>query len=523
MSSAELEKIVKLESNVASGKVLDEEQLILYSSKNSVEKAIADIGQLKDQLEEVSAQERALAQASKVVAAVETNKTEEVSTETFSIEQSSTSTQYETAEEPKTLLGQTSLGGFDVALEGSLRSAGTYLNDELSPQAEFMRGFSYSQMADLVDSLAHDMSIGNNNLSFASLSGAVDKLQQVSSPVPQQSPVPAPVEEEEVEEVALEEEVVEQPVEVQVEVSVPVVQEVERKEQARRPPARERGPPRVNTQPTDGAQAEPKEKERRERTPRERVRKPVAGAATTEHPPEHQTGKRDFGAHVPKPAHDAVAEEHAARHAHHPDGKESTGAAASSDEKRKRGPRARKPREPREGGEASAATAAPAAPQTHEAPVTHKPVAHSAAPTPSGPPAKVWGGDNKIKSTHAPAPVVDAARSAHKPSAGPTSEHAAPSREHAPRGPRPVVKSAGGAAPSSGDRFRSSSSGAPRPPRPPRDPAAVGASGDASSGPPPARRPQTSSGAPRPPRPSGPPAKRKPQAPRPPKPVAATA
>jgi hypothetical protein len=177
-----------LESSVASGKALDEEQLILYSSKNSVEKAIADIGQLKEQLEEVSVQELALAEASKVVVAVETstdiNTTEEVSTETFAVEQSSISTQYETAEEPKvqvieapspiqtsvpvvdiaslensvkkllkvfhvvmkytattghrlpsnvdyfgqTLLGQTSLGGFDVALEGSLRSAGTYLN-----------------------------------------------------------------------------------------------------------------------------------------------------------------------------------------------------------------------------------------------------------------------------------------------------------------------------------------------------------------------------------------------------------
>ncbi len=51
-----LEKIVKLEVNIATGKNLDEEQLILYSSKSSVEKAIADIGALKTQLEEIAAQ-----------------------------------------------------------------------------------------------------------------------------------------------------------------------------------------------------------------------------------------------------------------------------------------------------------------------------------------------------------------------------------------------------------------------------------------------------------------------------------
>ncbi len=58
MSTAELrlEKIAKLEVSLATGKSLDEEQLILYSSKSNVEKAIADIGALKTQLEELALQ-----------------------------------------------------------------------------------------------------------------------------------------------------------------------------------------------------------------------------------------------------------------------------------------------------------------------------------------------------------------------------------------------------------------------------------------------------------------------------------
>lgn len=41
---------------MSSGKTLDEEQLVLYSSKGSVEKLLADISALKDQMEELSMQ-----------------------------------------------------------------------------------------------------------------------------------------------------------------------------------------------------------------------------------------------------------------------------------------------------------------------------------------------------------------------------------------------------------------------------------------------------------------------------------
>lgn len=52
-----MEKIVKIEQQLASGKALDQEQLALLNSKKSVEKALADVAALKAQLEEVAKQQ----------------------------------------------------------------------------------------------------------------------------------------------------------------------------------------------------------------------------------------------------------------------------------------------------------------------------------------------------------------------------------------------------------------------------------------------------------------------------------
>ena len=49
-----MEKIVKFELQLASGKLLDEEQLALVHSKKSVEKSLTDIAAIKAQLEEVA-------------------------------------------------------------------------------------------------------------------------------------------------------------------------------------------------------------------------------------------------------------------------------------------------------------------------------------------------------------------------------------------------------------------------------------------------------------------------------------
>ena len=56
LSIFRLEKIVKIGESLSSGKTLDEEQLVLYSSKGSVEKLLADITALKEQMEELSLQ-----------------------------------------------------------------------------------------------------------------------------------------------------------------------------------------------------------------------------------------------------------------------------------------------------------------------------------------------------------------------------------------------------------------------------------------------------------------------------------
>jgi len=57
----------------------------------------------------------------------------------------------------KTLLGQTSICGFEETLINSTRSAGFYLDDRLSTSYEAIRGLTYSQMSDLVDFHAAEM------------------------------------------------------------------------------------------------------------------------------------------------------------------------------------------------------------------------------------------------------------------------------------------------------------------------------------------------------------------------------
>lgn len=54
LSHYRLEKITKAETQLAQGKVLDEEQKILLSSKKAIEKSVAEILNIKQQLEEVA-------------------------------------------------------------------------------------------------------------------------------------------------------------------------------------------------------------------------------------------------------------------------------------------------------------------------------------------------------------------------------------------------------------------------------------------------------------------------------------
>ena len=52
-----LEKIAKAEVQLAQGKLLDEEQRVLLSNKKAIEKSVAELLNIKQQLEEVAKQE----------------------------------------------------------------------------------------------------------------------------------------------------------------------------------------------------------------------------------------------------------------------------------------------------------------------------------------------------------------------------------------------------------------------------------------------------------------------------------
>lgn len=53
-----MERILKIESQILAGKPLDEEQKIMYTTKSSVEKSLADLSGIQSALEEVAKEER---------------------------------------------------------------------------------------------------------------------------------------------------------------------------------------------------------------------------------------------------------------------------------------------------------------------------------------------------------------------------------------------------------------------------------------------------------------------------------
>lgn len=53
-----MEKILKIESLIAEGKQIDEEQKIMYTTKSSVEKSLADLKSVLQSLEEVAKEEK---------------------------------------------------------------------------------------------------------------------------------------------------------------------------------------------------------------------------------------------------------------------------------------------------------------------------------------------------------------------------------------------------------------------------------------------------------------------------------
>lgn len=57
-SSYRMDRILKIESQILTGKALDEEQKIMYTTKSSVEKSLADLSSILSALEEVAKEER---------------------------------------------------------------------------------------------------------------------------------------------------------------------------------------------------------------------------------------------------------------------------------------------------------------------------------------------------------------------------------------------------------------------------------------------------------------------------------
>eukprot|EP00599_Poterioochromonas_sp_BG-1_P015958 CAMPEP_0173157972 /NCGR_PEP_ID=MMETSP1105-20130129/16001_1 /TAXON_ID=2985 /ORGANISM="Ochromonas sp., Strain BG-1" /LENGTH=744 /DNA_ID=CAMNT_0014075655 /DNA_START=50 /DNA_END=2284 /DNA_ORIENTATION=+ len=226
-----MEKIVKIEQQLASGKALDQEQLALLNSKKSVEKALADVAALKAQLEEVAKQQLE-EQQGKVSAAPETTEEVEEKVEVQETEEpvveeqenvvndtvvAETNTELDfqlrvvqyavsTMTEPdaetvkaneakkrqefedkiskllkalhvyqrykdvttrnlpdtvdffgRTLLGLTTISGFQDTLNHSNKVATYYLNDDLAVQNDVVRGCNYVQMSQLIDNLADEM------------------------------------------------------------------------------------------------------------------------------------------------------------------------------------------------------------------------------------------------------------------------------------------------------------------------------------------------------------------------------
>lgn len=78
-----LDKILKADTQQKSGKVLNDEQLILLTTRCSVEKQLADIDSIKALLEEVAAEEAATSTAASTIT---TTSTEEVKEEVVKLE-----------------------------------------------------------------------------------------------------------------------------------------------------------------------------------------------------------------------------------------------------------------------------------------------------------------------------------------------------------------------------------------------------------------------------------------------------
>lgn len=231
-----LDKIFKAEAQLKQGKALNEEQLILLSSKASVERALTDIESIKSQLEEVARELAKEALQADNVKAVSMDVS--VATETAVI-QVAVSTQVEKPAESepqpvakpsaaavaapqqpgfdakfvqnlvnaqvqkllrtlhvcsryqaitdtplpadvdyfgKCLLGQTSLGDFQDALQQSVRNASLFLDPVQGAQHEAIRGMSYSELSAFIDELAGHLDIGSSGDVDALLNGLTSPI-----------------------------------------------------------------------------------------------------------------------------------------------------------------------------------------------------------------------------------------------------------------------------------------------------------------------------------------------------------
>jgi len=193
-----LERISNVEKSFKDGKSLDEEQLVLIGSKQNVEKSLLDLSSLRQTMDEIEEEENkkrtgldtevAVMKAPKAspkekkAPVPEAAKDDNKANSTDHIEKQFMKLlkvlhvcfRYsEVTGKPlldnvdyfgKTLIGQTSISGFQSTVENSLRSVGLYVNDELADQHEAIRGVTFKQMADLVDQLAEELEISTGDV-----------------------------------------------------------------------------------------------------------------------------------------------------------------------------------------------------------------------------------------------------------------------------------------------------------------------------------------------------------------------
>lgn len=221
-----LASIAKAEAQLLTGKALNEEQLVLLASKPSVERAISDIDIIRVQLEDVAkdlVKIKIVETPQEEVVIVEVPPAPEIveqivistEPEVVVVEQrqplfdeqyinslvlaqvhkliktlhvcsryqsiTGTSLPADVDYFGKCLLGMTSIGDFQDALQQSVRNATLFLDPVLGSQHEAIRGMNFVELAELIDQLASHVDTGSNN----SMESFLNALASPPSNVPE--------------------------------------------------------------------------------------------------------------------------------------------------------------------------------------------------------------------------------------------------------------------------------------------------------------------------------------------------